>query len=1091
MNYQELKNAIIEVIRTNGNEEITGEVLQFTLLEMVSSLGKDYQFAGVATPQTAITERDDKVAWVLGAGTYENFGIPFTVGVDEIAFVLYNGSYTVQKLKVGVVVDDTLTRDGQNPVKGGAIYEEFEKLRAAGYIFAGVTTPAGTPPQNLTEKIFYLCKEGGTYTNFGNLVLQNGLSVLKWNGSLWSVDLIFGITDSVTENLASLLTSAGAYLAISAEATLREQGDSTLRQDIADEVHARQQQGSTLQHNIDNEVLRAQGVEQQNASDIDALEALVPSQASEQNKLVDEQKMNSSIGTATATYRGAYNLVSDLSLTVEATHADIEAALALKMSELSITPDNNDYAFVKVPTSDETPTQIERVERYKFNGTVWLFEYQLNNSGFTAEQWAALNSGITSGLVTKLSDLPTYTELMTLFGGKQDVISDLQTIRSGAAKGETAYQKPVGGIPETDFTAALQQALASFITKSVNDLLNYYLKSETYTKTEVNTLLNAIKQFTYVLVQTLPTASADTMNKIYLVPSSDPQTQNVKDEYITIATENGGTTTYAWEQIGSTAIDLSGYYTSTQTDSAISSALSSALASYSTTSQMNSAIALALANYYTKSEIDAALALKASQSELTALTGRVTFNENDIAALQGAYEALTQGDIVAVAATDTWPVANPEENVIYRVADRTHTPPQYYTDYMWNGSSFVVLAENYGDIDDLVEKVEEIEEALLEEVHYTGTNVTDEEIISTAGAAGVNFNRYNNPVGLTLKGVKVKVYDPHGLLSVQAYLYYAHEDGDNIVYDGYVSLGDATNGVNSYTLQTPITLQPKSLLAVGLLNGTTDANNVSYSRSSTSSITWMAAFPGKTTNLALQAMAVGTTAPLPTGSSVIQGYVALQLNAVTEEIVVLHSDDVVELIRGEFETGVVCKNYLYGKTLVSHGDSEVAGQDTYPNLIAARNKMPLYNYGVGGRSLVVSLQDMKQCPEGANYITIQIGWNDLYYWDPSVSDDSTDVTTFKGAFNNLVGYYQENFPAAHLVIILPLYINDESRYGISMWEKERCATLNIACIDINPYCGMRRAVPALSDMYWMDNVHLKAAGHLRVSYMYEAKLREM
>ena len=486
MNYQELKNAIIEVIRTNGNEEITGEVLQFTLLEMVSSLGKDFQFAGVATPQTAITERDDKVAWVLGAGTYENFGIPFTVGVDEIAFVLYNGSYTVQKLKVGVVVDDTLTRDGQNPVKGGAIYAEFEKLRAAGYIFAGVTTPAGTPPQNLTEKIFYLCKEGGTYTNFGNLVLQEGLSVLKWNGSLWSADLIFGITDSVTENLASLLTSAGAYLAISAEATLREQGDSALRQDIADEVLARQQQGNTLQQNIDNEVLRAQGVEQQNANDIDALEALVPSQASEQNKLVDQQTMNSSIGTATATYRGAYNLVSDLSLTVEATHADIEAALALKMTELSITPDNNDYAFVQVPTSDETPTQIECVERYKFNGTVWLFEYPLNNSGFTAAQWAALNSGITSGLVTKLSDLPTYAELMTLLNGKQDVISDLQAIRSGAAKGETAYQKPVGGIPSEDMSSGVQSSLQK--------AENAAPQSTTYNKTEVDGMIGTIEE---------------------------------------------------------------------------------------------------------------------------------------------------------------------------------------------------------------------------------------------------------------------------------------------------------------------------------------------------------------------------------------------------------------------------------------------------------------------------------------------------------------------------------------------------------------------------------------------------------------------
>ena len=113
---------------------------------------------------------------------------------------------------------------------------------------------------------------------------------------------------------------------------------------------------------------------------------------------------------------------------------------------------------------------------------------------------------------------------------------------------------------------------AGYITKTVNDLVNYYLKSETYTKQEVQALINAVKQFTYEVVQTLPTATADTMNKIYLVPSADPQTRNVKDEYITI---DNGTEGYTWEQIGSTAIDLSGYVTTT--------ALNTALADYTTT----------------------------------------------------------------------------------------------------------------------------------------------------------------------------------------------------------------------------------------------------------------------------------------------------------------------------------------------------------------------------------------------------------------------------------------------------------------------------------------------------------------------------
>lgn len=121
--------------------------------------------------------------------------------------------------------------------------------------------------------------------------------------------------------------------------------------------------------------------------------------------------------------------------------------------------------------------------------------------------------------------------------------------------------------------------LSGFITRSVNDLVNYYTKTETYTKTEVNNLVNAIKQFTYEVVATLPTASASTMYKIYLVPATTTETQNIKDEYITIQSGN----TYSWEQIGSTAVDLSGY---------------------STTEQMNAAIANALTNYYTKTEVD-------------------------------------------------------------------------------------------------------------------------------------------------------------------------------------------------------------------------------------------------------------------------------------------------------------------------------------------------------------------------------------------------------------------------------------------------------------------------------------------------------
>lgn len=158
------------------------------------------------------------------------------------------------------------------------------------------------------------------------------------------------------------------------------------------------------------------------------IEAVIPEQASSSNQLVDMDCMNSSIATATATFRGAYNLVTDLHLSVSATHAQIATALATTVQ----TADNNDYCYVQIPVADDTPTEFASVERYKFNGTAWEYEYTLNNSGFTAAQWAALNSGITSGLVTKLSDLPTSTELATLLAGKAST-SELAEVAAGVA----------------------------------------------------------------------------------------------------------------------------------------------------------------------------------------------------------------------------------------------------------------------------------------------------------------------------------------------------------------------------------------------------------------------------------------------------------------------------------------------------------------------------------------------------------------------------------------------------------------------------------------------------------------------------------
>lgn len=164
----------------------------------------------------------------------------------------------------------------------------------------------------------------------------------------------------------------------------------------------------------------------------EVIDPLIPSQASAQNQLADKAFVNSSIATATATYRGNFNLVSDLHLTITATNAQIAAALATAVS----TADNNDYTFVQVPTANDKPTEMAKIVRFKNNGTGWEYEYELNNSGYTSNQWAAINSGITSGLVSKLSALPTNSELTTQMGNKADKSSTVSTVAYDTTNGK-------------------------------------------------------------------------------------------------------------------------------------------------------------------------------------------------------------------------------------------------------------------------------------------------------------------------------------------------------------------------------------------------------------------------------------------------------------------------------------------------------------------------------------------------------------------------------------------------------------------------------------------------------------------------------
>ena len=96
--------------------------------------------------------------------------------------------------------------------------------------------------------------------------------------------------------------------------------------------------------------------------------------------------------------------------------------------------------------------------------------------------------------------------------------------------------------------------VSNFITNTVDDLVNYYKKSETFTKQEVNNLISAISTMSLEVVQTLPTEDISTTT-IYLVPKVTSEQNDAYDEYIYVSN--------AWEHIGSTEVDLTNYVTNT------------------------------------------------------------------------------------------------------------------------------------------------------------------------------------------------------------------------------------------------------------------------------------------------------------------------------------------------------------------------------------------------------------------------------------------------------------------------------------------------------------------------------------------------
>lgn len=193
-NWIKLKKAIADVIKTNGNEEITGAIMQQTLISIVDNLGSNAQFGGVAVPSKVPADTDGSVFYLASTqGTYPNFN-NIEVDASEMAVFTKNTAGTWVKTSLPI----------QHPT--------IKKPLLIGGNVAAVTKGTGVvlsvPTLNAdgTETVSELSIEAATPSNNGTMT-KDQVNTLKEVDDFYTRMTDFVIGDNDDRDLLTVETT--------------------------------------------------------------------------------------------------------------------------------------------------------------------------------------------------------------------------------------------------------------------------------------------------------------------------------------------------------------------------------------------------------------------------------------------------------------------------------------------------------------------------------------------------------------------------------------------------------------------------------------------------------------------------------------------------------------------------------------------------------------------------------------------------------------------------------------------------------------------------------------------------------------------
>ena len=250
-------------------------------------------------------------------------------------------------------------------------------------------------------------------------------------------------------------------------------------------------------------------------------------------------------------------------------------------------------------------------------------------------------------------------------------------------------------------------------------------------------------------------------------------------------------------------------------------------------------------------------------------------------------------------------------------------------------------------------------------------------------------------------------------------------------------------------------------------------------------------------------------------------------------------------------------NILFGKKLYCGGDSitEGAGVGTFPNgykktyggHVATRNNMIYVSDGVGGSTMGKCTVNgtvlnnfitsrYLNIPTDADFITLWFGWNDNAYGYQSMRDaycvaqygtyynaltaeqkaevdayktwrewladyagtkDSTDITTWGGAWNTVLAWILEHCPDAHVGVVLA-YGTDDALINVLIDICKKYGYGYVSASDVHEFfsvgysdgIGMSQAA-GRKELYTLDGTHPNESGYSMMSNSYEQFLKRI